>query len=81
MPSSMTMDQNNHGTNNHTMDRHEEEPIIDFELEREMVDLDKTKAKKKKDARKPKEAAAASNTVIKTNLNESSDFDLDNYWI
>ena len=60
------------------MDRHEEEPIIDFELERDMVDLDKTDTKKKKDARKPK-AAAAGSVVIKTNLNESSDFDLDNY--
>ena len=73
MPSAMTIDR---ARNSHTIDRHEEEPIIDFELEREMVDLDKTEAKKKKDGGKPKNAAS---NVIKANLNESSDFDLDNY--
>jgi len=36
MPSAMTVDRVG---NNHTIDRHEEEPIIDFELEQEMIDL------------------------------------------
>ena len=77
MPSAMTIDR---ARNSHTFDRHEEEPIIDFELERDMVDLDKTGAKKSKNGRKEKNAAESSNSnVIKANLNESSDFDLDNY--
>ena len=56
-----------------TMDRHEEEPIIDFELEQEMIGLNT------KDKNKKKQQNAGARTVIKTNLNESSDFDLDNY--
>lgn len=55
------------------MDRHEEEPIIDFELEQEMIGLNT------KDKNKKKQQNAGARTVIKTNLNESSDFDLDNY--
>ena len=73
MPSVMTIDR---ARNSHTIDRHEEEPIIDFELERDMVGLDKTGAKKSKAG---KEKNAESKNVIKANLNESSDFDLDNY--
>ena len=67
----MTMDR---AGNSHTIDRHEEEPIIDFELEQEMIGLDM----KSKPQQKKKGAAAGS--LIKGNLNESSDFDLDNYW-
>ena len=40
MPSAMTMDQ---AGLSQTIDRQEEEPIIDFELEQEMIDLNKTK--------------------------------------
>ena len=56
-----------------TIDRHEEEPIIDFELEQEMIGLDMT------DKNKKKKQNAGTGSVIKANLNESSDFDLDNY--
>ena len=67
----MTMDR---ARNSHTIDRHEEEPIIDFELEQEMIGLDlDSKAQQKK-------KGAAAGSLIKANLNESSDFDLDNYW-
>ena len=51
--------------------RHEEEPTIDFQLERDMVGLESDRRRTEK--RKNK------SPVIKTNLNESSDFDLDNY--
>ena len=67
----MTMDQ---ARDSQTIDRHEEEPIIDFELEQEMIGLNKT------DKNKKKQQNAGAGTVIKANLNESSDFDLDNYW-
>ena len=56
-----------------TIDRHMEEPIIDFELEQEMIGLNTT------DKNKKKQQNAGAGTVIKANLNESSDFDLDNY--
>ena len=51
--------------------RHEEEPAIDYQLERDMVGLesDRRRTEKRKDK----------SPVIKANLNESSDFDLDNY--
>ena len=51
--------------------RHEEEPAIDFQLERDLVGLgrDDRRTEKRKDK----------SPLIKANLNESSDFDLDNY--
>ena len=68
MPSAMTMDR---ARDSQTMNRHEDEPIIDFEIDRDMIGLNpKEKGKKKQEG---------ADKVMKANLNESSDFDLDNY--
>ena len=55
------------------MNLHEDEPIIDFQLDQEMSvmeEMAETGSKKK-----GKEVPLG----LKKNLNESSDFDLDNY--
>ena len=56
------------------MNLHEDEPIIDFQLEQEisvMEEMEVTGSKQKGKGEPLK---------LKKNLNESSDFDLDNYW-
>lgn len=64
----MTEDMNGKGS---VMSRHDGEPIIDFELEQEMIGIaDHQAATEKKKAGAP---------LIKNRLNDSSDFDLDNY--
>lgn len=47
--------------------------MIDFEIDQEMIGLNTN------DKNKKKQDEAASANVVKANLNESSDFDLDNY--
>jgi len=56
------------------MNLHEDEPIIDFQLDQEMSVMEEMAetGSKKKGKKVP--------LGLKKNLNESSDFDLDNYW-
>ena len=57
------------------MARKEDEPEIDFQLEKEMIGFDVTNTNMEK-----KQSAKIQNSLLnKKNLNESSDFDLDNY--
>ena len=53
-----------------------EEPEIDFQLEKEMIGLDVTDMQMEKKQSQMHKGLSALN---KANLNESSDFDLDNY--
>jgi len=55
------------------MNLHEDEPIIDFQLDQEMSVMEEMAetGSKKKGKKVP--------LGLKKNLNESSDFDLDNY--
>ena len=53
-----------------------EEPEIDFQLEKEMIGLDVTTTNMEK---KQSEMLKGHSALNKANLNESSDFDLDNY--
>lgn len=72
--STLTKDETVSHMNHKTMNLHEDEPIIDFQLEQEisvMEDMAETESKKK-----GKEVPLK----LKKNLNESSDFDLDDYW-
>ena len=69
-------------TNQRTMNRQDDEPIIDFQLEQELSGLDdltvgvgKKQQLENNTAAKP----AAPQVVMKNKMNESSDFDLDNY--
>ena len=69
----MTMDRagaKNSQANNRN--EQENEPMIDFDLEQEMIGFDNEKNKAKK--------SKITGPTKKANLNESSDFDLDNYW-
>lgn len=68
----MTMDRagaKNSQANNRN--EQENEPMIDFDLEQEMIGFDNEKNKAKK--------SKITGPTKKANLNESSDFDLDNY--
>ena len=61
------------------MVRKDDEPTIDFQLEQEMIDLNLNSEKEKQPDRAGDARPAASKGAgMKNNLNESSDFDLDN---